>query len=161
MTVLDEAQLKAIEKANACLLRDKLNRAMSQYIYHLKLFCWKRLVLHTREFLLTKNFHLRFRLRLRTIMFRFWLHDTRNVIIKRRRKVLAEIMGCYAIKARCFARIHLFNYNTKRIAMKTLIYDQSVKNISMGLFHLKESKRIISLRCAYHRLVFMIYKCLI
>jgi len=36
--------------------------------------------------------------------------------IKRRKRYLAEIIGNYALKARCFARIKLFIYNTGRVS---------------------------------------------
>ena len=47
------------------------------------------------------------------IYLQFWLDLTRLILAKRKRRLLAEVMGTYARTARCFAKIKLWNYNSK------------------------------------------------
>ncbi len=54
-------------------------------------------------------------IRKRHRFFKFWDKLTSRMRIKRRKRYLAEIIGNYALKARCFARIKLFIYNTGRV----------------------------------------------
>jgi len=54
--------------------------------------------------------------------------------IKRRKRYLAEIIGNYALKARCFARIKLFIYNTGRVCF--LLFVEYFEMCAMTLGHI-------------------------
>ncbi len=49
------------------------------------------------------------------VFFKFWRWMSATKHTKRQRKLLAEVMGCYSIKSRAFARIKLFIYQNKKV----------------------------------------------
>ena len=77
--------------------------------------------------------------------------------IKRRKRYLAEIIGNYALKARCFARIKLFIYNTERVHRIVGSFDRKGRLEKLGGFHLREYSRKSRLRKYYHRYIFYAY----
>lgn len=70
--------------------------------------------------------------------------------------MLARVMGDYALKARTFARIKLFNYSTDKIHRAAGKYKKVTKLIVHGFFHIREFMRIGNLRLAFHRCVIML-----
>jgi hypothetical protein len=62
--------------------------------------------------------------------FVFWHFHAAFKHQKRRRRLLAEVMGNYTMKARCFARIKLFNHVHRNILVVVGHYDTSQKVMS-------------------------------
>ena len=79
-------------------------------------------------------------------MFKFWFKMAEKQVLRRRRRLLAEVMGCYTVKARTFARIKLFNYNTRRYAASADQFDKPVKMMRQGVAHLRYFLRLRDLR---------------
>lgn len=90
--------------------------------------------------------------------FTFWQKLARRRTIRHRRKTLAETIGTYAIKARCFARIKLFIQNYKRIEGTIGIMHARGRYFKLAGTHLREFRRINNLRIFYHRYAFMTYQ---
>ena len=82
--------------------------------------------------------------------FRFWAALTARTLLRRRRKLLAEVMGNYALKSRTFARIRIFNYQTRYITRTAGRFNKFAKQEKMGLMHLREFSRLGQLRRAFH-----------
>jgi hypothetical protein len=76
----------------------------------------------------------------------FWSDYASRRRMKRRRAILAEVMGAYTIKARCFARMRLLVYLMKKIKRVTNRFENSVKRINQGLFRLREALRLYQMR---------------
>lgn len=84
-------------------------------------------------------------------MIRFWRKFAKKIRVKRRQRMLAEVMGNYAIKARIFARIKLHNQNVKRIERVVGSLHPRVRYFKLAGTHLREYYRLHSLRTFYHR----------
>lgn len=80
------------------------------------------------------------------IFITFWLDYATKRRMKRRRAILAEVMGAYTIKARCFARMRLLVYSMKRIKIAASRSEEYVKRVGQGLFRLREAQRLYILR---------------
>jgi hypothetical protein len=76
----------------------------------------------------------------------FWSNYAAQRRMKRRRAVLAEVMGAYTIKARCFARMRLLVYLMKKIKHAASRYELSVKRVDQGLFRIREAFRLHQMR---------------
>jgi len=64
------------------------------------------------------------------VFFKFWRWMSATKHTKRQRKLLAEVMGCYSIKSRAFARIKLFIYQNKKVCCSyTLTLTHSLTHI--------------------------------
>ena len=84
--------------------------------------------------------------KLRILMFKFWFKTSQTHALKRRRKLLAEVMGCYTVKARIFARIKLFNYMNRRLMASVAKFDKPVKFLRQAQAHLRIYFRLHDLR---------------
>ena len=85
------------------------------------------------------------------MFFIFWLHETQRNTLKRRRRLLAEIMCKYTMKARAFNRIRLFNYNMVYINKVAGRHYKDKKMIFEGFARLREFRRLYALRKRFHR----------
>lgn len=84
-------------------------------------------------------------------MFTFWQKIARRRAIRHRRKTLAETIGMYSIKARCFARIKLFIQNNKKIESVIGIMHARSRMFKLAGTHLREFRRMNRLKIFYHR----------
>jgi hypothetical protein len=65
--------------------------------------------------------------------------------------MLAEVMGAYTMKARCFARIKLFNYTSRKIWLFAGDRDLWVKKVNQGLGYIRSFVRLRTMRQGFHR----------
>lgn len=82
--------------------------------------------------------------------FRFWRWDAACRHTKRQRKLLAEVMGCYSMKARVFSRIKLFNYTTKKVVSTVGNFNRHLKQFKEGGAHIRRYQLLACLRKYYH-----------
>jgi hypothetical protein len=71
-----------------------------------------------------------------------WFKHMIRAVQRRRRAIFAEVMGAYAIKARCFARVKLYNYVNRRINRCSGAHDRIAKSVAQGMSHIREFKRL-------------------
>eukprot|EP01038_Epipyxis_sp_PR26KG_P013402 gene13402-17970_t len=151
LSVMDEDQELALSSAENIFMRYKLKQALQMHINHLMktVFTeWKLSVLREAG---VRN-HIIGRLYLRRKMFfRFWNALTIHKVIRRRRRMLAEVMGSYTIKARCFNRIKLFNFNTRRERVVVGGFNRKAKFFRLFETYVRQFKRLFTLRKHYHR----------
>jgi hypothetical protein len=76
---------------------------------------------------------------------------TQKKNLKRRRCILADVMGDYTLKARAFNRIRLFVYSCNVINKAAGKYDKDKKRIYEGMARLREFERFGWLRVHFHR----------
>ncbi len=151
LTVIDEAQLFHRDNAERLLTRYKLSQALKIYARNcLKVVVkeWRLVSLResgVRNYIMKKMYRKRKRLFL-------WLYSyTKHKWRKRKKRMLADVMGMYAIKARCFARIRLFNYNTARLRYLVGGLDKNGKKHLLAGTHLREFRRLNTEKVAFHR----------
>jgi hypothetical protein len=89
--------------------------------------------------------------RRRVRFFVFWRKLTARLRIKRRRRYLAEVIGNYALKARCFVRIKLFIFNAERIHRVAGSFDRRGRLQKLGGYHLRQYSRLSRMRKLFHR----------
>jgi hypothetical protein len=65
--------------------------------------------------------------------------------------VLAEVMGNYTLKARCFARIKLFNFVSNNIAAVVGHYGKAQKVAALAFAKIRYAWKKHDLRMALHR----------
>lgn len=85
------------------------------------------------------------------MLFVFWLHYTQACNVRRRRRILADVMGKYSLKARCFARIKLFNYYALLINKAAGKYEENHKRVFEGFARLREFLRLAAMKKRYHQ----------
>lgn len=151
LQALDEAQLIAMSNADVIMYRYKLKQAIGIYSRSIYRKMFKDWLVFTLEQSKVRSFgRIRF-VRLRNAYIKFWRQYARRKITRRRKRLLAEVMGLYAIKARIFARIKLFNYNTKRLAAVVGKADLSIRVSQLGGYHLREYYRLTRMKSFFHR----------
>lgn len=79
-------------------------------------------------------------------MVEFWWEYTVIQRRKRKRRLLADVMGAYTVKARTFQRWRLMVYTHKKIIFFAGKFDKNAKKMKQGFFRLKEAKRLFLLR---------------
>ena len=96
-------------------MRFKLDQAMRMHrrlVFKQFFKDWKIVIL--KESKLNKHLISKLQRKFR-VFFKFWRWMSAAKHTKRQRELLAEVMGCYSIKARTFARIKLFIYQNKKV----------------------------------------------
>eukprot|EP01032_Pedospumella_encystans_P023391 gene23391-26478_t len=134
----DEAQMRHRDNAEALLMRHKLGQAIHMYNRTILRIVYKEWKLEMLRESGVRNFIRKVLYRKRHRFFKFWDKLTSRMRIKRRKRYLAEIIGNYALKARCFARIKLFIYNTERVHRVVGSFDRRGRLEKLGGFHLRE-----------------------
>ena len=146
MESFDESQRMAMKNADVIVSKFLTNKALYFAIRQSNKRCFKQ----WKETCLTdaaiRKFSLKKIYKLRILMFKFWFKISQKRALKRRRKLLAEVMGCYTIKARIFARIKLFNYTNRRLMASVAKFDKPVKFLRQAQAHLRIYFRIRDLR---------------
>lgn len=87
------------------------------------------------------------------------MHYTQKQTLKRRRQILAEVMGAYTIKARFFHRIRLFNYTSTLINKAAGKFYVVKKQAFQGFAHLREFRRLWKMRKYFHKYAFVVFNC--
>lgn len=150
LQAFDEEQSHAQHRADIILVRFKLVQAYAMYKRHLYRDCYRTWYLAARRLAVVRQFAAQKYVRMRRSMFRFWRRLVARTLLRRRRKLLAEVMGNYALKGRSFGRIRLFNYQTRYITRTVGRFNKHAKTEKLGFMHLREFVRLGALRRAYH-----------
>jgi hypothetical protein len=146
LAALDNSQVESIHVVDLIFAKFQLRKALAfaQFnVYKRCVFQWKKETLTAsiiRRFAIKK-----YKMKQRS-MFKFWFKMAEKQVLRRRRRLLAEVMGNYTIKARTFARIKLFNYNTRRYAASADQFDKPVKMMRQGVAHIRYFLRLRDLR---------------
>lgn len=151
LTVLDEAQQCAQHNADIITSKYRLRIAISHHsaILIKKVFREWKIISAQGVFV---RIHLRKKsYKKRNILFLFWLHFAQKCRLKRRRKILAEVMCNYTLKARCFNRIKLYNYSRVLINRTAGRFDKNKKFIFEGYARLRQFVRLYDLRKKFHQ----------
>lgn len=149
---VDEAQLEAIRLSDRLAMKALQNRALK--MRHLQLLSyfyseWRKITVYRNII----NGLVRSKLlRQRRAMFEFWFYRyTLPLANKRRKRRLAEAMGCLRTKAHCFLRIKLFNDNNLRIRRCAGKYDRASKQMQQGLARMRVFQHLQRKKTAFHR----------
>lgn len=151
LVYFDEEQSHAQNRADVVLYRFKLMQAYAMYQRSLSrgsFVTWKEAA--KRNALVSRFAAQRFH-RKRRGFFRFWRSDVAKLLLRRRRKLLAEVMGNYALKSRTFGRIRIFNYQTRYIFRTVGRFNPNAKNEKLAFMHLRNFVRLGLCRRALHR----------
>jgi hypothetical protein len=151
LTILDEAQTKHAVAAEVIISRFQLQQAIVIYtkntLKHV-LRAWKIVTVKAsgaRAFALS-------RLRLRALrMMQRWQRISRRYALYRRKRILAQVMGDYSTKARCFQRIKLHNTIIRRITRVSGSLLPNAKRLVLAASHLREFRRLYDERVGLYR----------
>eukprot|EP01031_Cornospumella_fuschlensis_P038311 gene38311-46556_t len=150
MSILDLAQSKSLSMAESIIGRYKLEQALHMYMQTIcrkVLVEWRLVALRetgARVYLYRKN------MRYKRRFLRFWLSYSKRRLARRKRRLLADIMGTYAIKARCFLRIKIHNANYKHIQKVVGSLHKNARQFALAGTHLRNYFRLVQLRRYYH-----------
>jgi hypothetical protein len=84
-------------------------------------------------------------------MFLFWVKFAKRKVMRRRRRILASVIGTYNIKARIFARIKLFNQTIRKVEKIVGTLAKKRRAYELAGCHLREYYRLHALRSFYHQ----------
>jgi len=148
---LDEQQVIALRTSDNIMYRFKLQQAMHIYRKNLTRVTFNDWAAAAKSLSVVRR-HAQRRFKYRKVqLFKFWrkLASTRAVKVKRR--ILAEVMGDFSLKARYFYRIKLFNYQTGYIMRTVGTFNRHAKKQKAAFSHLREYVRLAWLRKRYHQ----------
>jgi hypothetical protein len=146
LIALDEIELEVFDQAEHRMYLIKQLKAIKHNNEHIKkmsFFQWLNSIGDIIK--IQRNLRQAF-LRKAKGMVVFWWDWTIQQRRKRKRRILADVIGCYTIKGRIFQRWRLMVYTHKKIIFYAGKFDKQIKYIKQGFFRLKESKRLYSLR---------------
>ena len=146
----DEAQVRAVENIDKITLRFKLEQALRIYhkLVYKKMFKEWKIVIQKEAKLnkyIIKKVYRKFK-----VSFKFWRFVSSHKHLRRQRRLLAEVMSCYSIKARCFARIKLFIYQNKKVMATVGPFNPNIKRFREGVSHIRTFRKLATLREFYH-----------
>lgn len=151
LTILDEAQVHHLENAEAIISRFQSQQA---YVIFRKNSLratfrgWKTVTVKASG----ARAFAQARLRQRALRWlQKWRRISRRYALYRRRRVLAQVMGDYALKARCFRRISLHNTLIRRVTRIVGSLDTHAKQLTLAATHLREFRRLFDLRGGFQR----------
>jgi len=151
LTALDEIEYELIVHREAKIMEYLWRRAIEHKEFHTyrEVFRgWRRVcvssALVTRQLKVVLS-------RKSKRFFIFWHKYSCFKHQKRRRRLLAEVMGSYALKSRAFYRIKLFNYINRNILVVVGHYETNQKIAAEGFAKLRWARTKHSLRKALHR----------
>ena len=151
LTYHDEEQAHALQRSDVIMTRYKVKQAYAMYDRSLKrgtFLTWQAAARRNSvvSFFIRTKF-----MRRRRGYFRFWRSLVAKTLLRRRRKVLAEVMGNYALKSRTFGRIRIYNYQTRYIFRTVGRFNRNAKWEKHAFMHLRSFVRLVHLRKAFHR----------
>jgi hypothetical protein len=148
---MDEAQLKHYNQAELIIGRYQLSQALQLYhknTYKIIFRAWKFQTIKASG---ARAYAVKKMKRKQVRLFQFWYKFARKKALKRRRRILATVMGNYATKARCFARIKQCISNTQRIEKVVGTLHKKARLFKLAGTHIREFRRLHNLRLFYHR----------
>jgi hypothetical protein len=116
--------------------------------------CFEEFALYVRKTLRLRRFLRMKAQRKERDFLLFWRDDSIKTVQRRRRRILAEVMGNYCVMGRCFAKIRLFNYLHRKIKAATKASrggDKHQKRVLLGGTHMRNYFRLAALKAFFHR----------
>lgn len=151
LQALDEAQTQGLKKADAVLMRFKLEQALYMHVISVYRSCFKHWYKKVQEETKVTKYLQKQLFKSYGKSFKFWRLLASHKKLKRQRRLLGEVMGVYSVKARCFARMKLYIYQVKRVMATVGPFNPHVKDFRQGGMHIRQYRRISKLREYYHR----------
>lgn len=151
LAYLDEEQVNAQHRSDIIMYRFKLMQAYAMYQRHLIRGSYNTWREAAKRNSIVSQFAANKFMRRRRAYFRFWRSMSAKIVLRRRRKLLAEVMGNYALKSRTFGRIRIFNFQTRYIFNTVGRFNKHAKTEKLGFMHLRAFWRLTRLRLALHR----------
>lgn len=138
--------MNSIHEADLIVAKYQIQKALNFAIQQSNKRCFREWVIKCASMARIRTFGMKKLQKMRRIMFKFWFTISQKQVLRRRRRLLAEVIGLYTLKARVFARIKLFNYNARRINAIAAKYDKPVKFLHQALSHLRIFIRLSDLK---------------
>eukprot|EP01040_Poterioochromonas_malhamensis_P005054 gene5054-5417_t len=151
LTVMDEAMLQHRDNAEVIIGRYQLMQALAMYhrnTYKVFFRAWKFQTIQASG---ARAYAIKKMKRKEKRFFEFWHKLARKRALRRRRRILATVIGNYATKARCFERIKLFIDNNRRIEAVVGTLHKKARLFRLAGTHIREFRRLHALRMAYHK----------
>ena len=148
---LDEQQLMALRATDVIMYKFKLEQAMHIYKKNLYRAMFNDWVAAARRLSVVRRHAQRKYKYKKVLLFNFWRKIASMRTVKRNKRILAEVMGNYSLKARAFYRIKLFNYQTGYIMRTVGTFNKHTKTEKMAFAHLREYIRLAWQRMWYDR----------
>jgi len=151
LSAFDEIQVDAMRRADELTFKHQLRLALALYSKGLlrKIFKEWRIVAGSESYI--RNFANRKVFQRRRIYFRWWRKIAIKRVILRRKKVLAEVMGNYILKARTFARIRIYNYSERKLRVFADKFDPKFKTYRQAGYHIRNFFRLNAQRLAIEK----------
>lgn len=151
LTILDEAQLQHAYAADVIISRYQNQQALVIFTKNTKKHFFRAWKIQTIKASGARAFaSKRLELRAKRWLCR-WQRIARRYALYRRKRLLAQVMGDYAIKARCFQRILKHNSSLHRITRIAGCLLPESKRLLLALGHLREVRRLYTQRCGLYR----------
>lgn len=148
---LDENQLSALQASDRIMYRFKLQQALHIYKKNLMKAMWVDWVLAARRLSVVRRHNLRKYKYKKIVFFNFWRKLSSTERVKRNKRILADVMGNYAMKARVFHRIKLYVYQEGYIIRTVGRFNKHAKSEKLAFSHLREYVRLSWQRLLYHK----------
>ncbi len=148
---LDEQQLIALRTSDNIMYRFKLEQALHIYKKNLCRTSFNDWNAAAKRLSVVRR-HSQRRYKYRKVQFfNFWRKLASTRAVKKKRRILAEVMGNYSLKARAFFRIKLYNFQTGYIMRTVGTFNKHAKTQKSAFSHLREYIRLIWLRKRFHQ----------
>ncbi len=146
LNCFDEIQVDAMRRADEITHKHQMRLALALYGKALrrKVFREWRIAAGKDNFI--RKFSIQRFMKKRRGVFRFWRKYTAKRLVLRRTNLLAEVMGCYIMKGRYFARIKLYIYTERKLHLYAAKYDPKFKSFKQAGYHLRTFFKVNSLK---------------
>jgi len=151
LTVLDETQDRAQENADLITAKYKWRNAVDHHNEILTKKVFREWKIASAQGVFVRLHIKKKAIKKRVVFFFFWLHHAQKCRLQRRRKLLAEVMCNYTIKARIFNRIKLYNYTKVLINRSAGKHYKDNKLVFEGYARLRTFRRMYSVRVRFHQ----------
>jgi hypothetical protein len=148
---LDDQQVTALQATDRILYRFKLQQALHIYKKNLLKSMWVDWVLAARRLSVVRRHNNRKYKYKKVVLFQFWRKLASTERVKRNKRILADVMGNYAMKARVFHRIKLFVYQESYIIRVAGRFNKHAKTEKLAFSHMREFIRLAWQRQLYHK----------
>jgi hypothetical protein len=151
LTIMDEATLYHRDNCEFIIARYQHQQALALHnknTYKLIFRAWKFQTIKASG---ARAYAIKKMKRKEKVLFLFWLRFAKRKALKRKRRILATVMGSYGMKARCFERIKLFNYNQKKIERVLGTIHKKARLFKLAGTHIREFRRLNDMKIFYHR----------
>ena len=133
------------------MYRFKVQQAMHIYKKNLLKSMWVDWVAAARRLSVVRRHNMRKYKYKKVLFFNFWRKLSSTERVKRNKRILADVMGNYSMKARYFARIKLAIYTEGYIIRTVGRFNKHAKTEKLAFSHMREFIRLKWQRQLYHR----------